>query len=214
MDSVCADLADRGWLAWNVEYRRIGSRLAGGGWPATFLDVAAAVDALADHDDVADLGRVAVLGHSAGAPLALWAAARPGLPHGTPGAHPSVTARAAVSLAGVLDFVAATEDRRSLIGPGVVRFLGGTPGEVPDRYRLTSPAERLPLGVPQLVVHGSGDGSVPRKQSVDYARRAQDAGDEVELRIVPRASHMALVDPRAPAWTATADWLDGGFIRR
>lgn len=38
---IGADLARRGWAAWNVEYRRIGS---GGGWPATFADVAAAVD--------------------------------------------------------------------------------------------------------------------------------------------------------------------------
>ncbi len=216
MDSVCADLAQRGWLVWNLEYRRVGSRWSGGGWPATFADVAAGVDSLADHADLADLGRVAAVGHSAGATLALWAAARPGLPDGAPGAHPEVAVWAAVSLSGVLDLAAAARGRRSVIGPGVVRFLGGGPEEVPDRYRLGSPAERLPLGpgVRQLVVHGGNDGTVPPEQSLDYARRAQAAGDPVEVRVVAGASHMDLIDPRSPAWTATAEWLDPGFIRR
>jgi acetyl esterase/lipase len=216
MDSVCGDLARRGWLAWNLEYRRLGSRRSDGGWPKTFDDVAAGIDALADHADLADGRRVAVLGHSAGASLALWAAARPGLPEGSPGAHPEVTVRAAVSLSGILDLTAGALDRRSVVGPGLIRFLGGRPDEVPDRYRLASPAERLPLGpdIRQLIVHGENDGTVPPEQSLAYARRALDAGDPVELRLVPRAGHMDLIDPRSPAWTATAEWLDRGFIRR
>jgi hypothetical protein len=41
---LAADLAARGYTAWNLEYRRAG---AGGGWPATFADVAAGIDLLA-----------------------------------------------------------------------------------------------------------------------------------------------------------------------
>ncbi|HEV2087263.1 MAG TPA: hypothetical protein VGR21_03015, partial [Cryptosporangiaceae bacterium] len=33
---LAVDLANRGWAAWNVEYRRVGN---GGGWPATLTDV-------------------------------------------------------------------------------------------------------------------------------------------------------------------------------
>ena len=55
MDELAADLAARGWAAWNVEYRRVGPR-AGGGWPATFDDVAAAIDHLAEVDAPLDLG--------------------------------------------------------------------------------------------------------------------------------------------------------------
>ena len=65
-----ADLARRGWAAWNIEYRRLGD---GGGWPTTFTDVAAAVDHLHRLDGV-DLGSVVTLGHSAGGQLAVWAA--------------------------------------------------------------------------------------------------------------------------------------------
>ena len=48
--AVSADLARRGRAAWNIEYRRIGRR-QGGGWPATFEDVAAAIDKLAELGD-------------------------------------------------------------------------------------------------------------------------------------------------------------------
>ena len=45
MRDLCQDLAERGWAAWNIEYRRLG-RGSGGGWPTTFADVAAAIDHL------------------------------------------------------------------------------------------------------------------------------------------------------------------------
>ena len=42
MTDLCVDLAAHGLAAWNLEYRRVG---AGGGWPETFVDVAAGIDA-------------------------------------------------------------------------------------------------------------------------------------------------------------------------
>ena len=72
LDAVAADLAERGWVAWNVEYRRLE---LGGGYPATLEDVAAAIDHLATIDDVA-VDRVVAIGHSAGGHLAAWAAGR------------------------------------------------------------------------------------------------------------------------------------------
>src|SRR5947209_4204900 len=44
MTGLAKDLAKRGIAAWNIEYRRVGD--PGGGWPATFLDVARATDFL------------------------------------------------------------------------------------------------------------------------------------------------------------------------
>ncbi len=86
MAPLARGLAARGFAAWNIGYRRVGER--GGGWPGTFADAAAAVDALADlaREHGLDLDRVASVGHSAGGHLALWTAARPGLPDGAPGA--------------------------------------------------------------------------------------------------------------------------------
>ena len=74
---LCADLAARGWAAWNVEYRRLGD---GGGFPRTLDDVAAAVDHLtevpAHRPGALDLSRVVAIGHSAGGHLAAWLATR------------------------------------------------------------------------------------------------------------------------------------------
>ena len=91
---LAADLAARGYAAWNLEYRRA---LAGGGWPATFEDVAAGIDLLATLP--VDTSRVVAVGHSAGGHLAAWAAGRERLPPGTPGA-PCAPAGRHRSLAG------------------------------------------------------------------------------------------------------------------
>ena len=141
--AVSADLAERGWAAWNIEYRRLGD---GGGWPGTFADVAAAVDHVARLDGV-DAGRVVTLGHSAGGHLAAWAASRRERDGDRlPGGRPRVRVTATVPPAGVLDLL--TASGTGLGGSAVPDLMGGKPSRVPGRYRLGDPIERLPLGVP------------------------------------------------------------------
>ena len=154
MDGLCLDLAAHGVAAWNLEYRRVGE---GGGWPDTFLDVAAGVDALADVQASLELSRVVAVGHSAGGQLAFWAAARETLPAGAPGAGPRVRISAAVSQAGVLDLTLAAGLMPSATP---TRALLGDPSAHIERYVLASPRERLPLGIPQLVLHGDRDDTV------------------------------------------------------
>ncbi|MDP9118363.1 MAG: alpha/beta hydrolase, partial [Actinomycetota bacterium] len=77
---LALDLAARGYLTWNLEYRRVGG---GGGWPNTLADVAAGIDHLATLG--VDTSRVVAVGHSAGGQLAAWAAGRARLPGGAPG---------------------------------------------------------------------------------------------------------------------------------
>lgn len=199
---LAADLARRGWASWNIEYRRLGP--SGGGWPATFLDVGAAIDALADVDAPLDLGRVVPIGHSAGGHLALWAAGRPGLPAGAPGAQPRVRASAVVAQAAVCDL----ERGGVLTRPGALahRLLGGGPDDVPDRYDAANPMRMLPVGLPVLLVHGPQDTTVRVGQSRDYHRAARDAGVDCEL-VEPDAIHRAHVDPRSAAWRAVTDRL-------
>lgn len=84
---MAAALAAEGYLVCVPEFRRVGQ--AGGGWPGTFDDVAAAVDRLpllvaAIAPGACDPGRLLLLGHSAGAHLALWAAGRHLLPRDVP----------------------------------------------------------------------------------------------------------------------------------
>src|SRR5918998_2667000 len=150
MTPLARDLAGRGIAAWNVEYRRVGQD--GGGWPGTFLDVAAAVDHLTGVEQV-DSTRTLACGHSAGGHLALWLAARSRLPAGTPGAEPRVRPRAVVAQAAVsaLSGAATTENARA----AAADLLGGTALDVPDRYLAADPTRLLPLGTPQVLVHGS-----------------------------------------------------------
>jgi len=209
MNRLSADLARRGWAAWNLEYRRVGMG-GGGGWPATFEDVAAGVDHLTELAEPhhLDLDRVVTVGHSAGGHLALWAAGRPRLPDGAPGdtGPTSVAVTAAVALAGVPDLA---EAARLSAGDGAVaRLLGGGPDEHPDRYALASPAALLPLGVPQVLVHGADDRTVRPALSEHYALRARAAGDAVELVVVPGAGHWAPIRPASAAWAAAAERLE------
>jgi acetyl esterase/lipase len=201
MSKLAADLAAKGVAAWNLDYRGIDG---GGGWPATFDDVAAGIDALEGVPSL-DLTRVTAVGHSAGGQLALWAAARPGLPAGVPGSAPVVTVTAAVALAGVVDLGDA--DRRGIGGGAVAQLLGGQCQEVAERYRLASPVERLPLGVPQLLVHGVRDRHVPADMSERYAEAALAAGDLVDLAVRHDVGHMDLIEPRSTGWSIAIDWL-------
>lgn len=202
---LCAELTRQGWATWNIEYCRLGRR-QGGGWPATFLDVAAAVDALADAaPDSVDLERVAAIGHSAGGHLALWAATRSDLPDGAPGARPRVQIAAVAALAAVCDLEAAPALTRP--GEPVHALMGGTPDELPDAYSLANPRRRLPLGIPVMLVHGDADGTVPLRRSQQFAEAARAAGDEVAFTVVPGADHRAVADPRTEAVKPTVDWL-------
>ena len=210
MTELCLDLADRGLAAWNLEYRRVGS---GGGWPETFEDIAAGVDALADLDAPLDLERVAAVGHSAGGHLAFWAAARPTLPEGTPGARPRVRVGAAVSQAGVLDLRLAAQ-----LGPSAepTHALLGDFEDHRDRYELASPRDRVPLGIPQLVLHGDRDDAVSIRIATSYAGAARAAGDACDLVVLSGTGHLEHIDAGSPAWHVAREWLEGhvGTARR
>lgn len=206
MSGLAHDLAGRGWAAFNIDYCRVGD--AGGGWPGTLADVAAAVDHLAGLAGPAelDLARVLAVGHSAGGQLALWLAGRPGLPASAPGAAPAVRVSAAVSQAGVCDLVSGAD-----LGRGAAReLLGGAPEQLPERYLLASPQARLPLGVPGLLVHGDADDRVPVTQSRGYAAAAAEHGERVELVELAGVGHFEHLDPGHPAWQAVLGWLDRG----
>lgn len=210
MDGLGDDLAGRGVASWNIEYRRVGE--AGGGWPGTFQDVARAADTLRDlaARHPLDLAHVVAVGHSAGGHLALWLAARPRL---DPAARrllvpdpPDPPLAGVVSLAGVNDLALAW--RLGLSDGAAGELLGGGPETLPERYAAASPAALLPLGVPQILLHGLEDADVPPELSATYAAAATAMGDAVRLRELPDVDHFALIDPCSAAWgVAVAELL-------
>jgi len=104
MNWAADDLRRRGMAVWNIEYR--GVDRTGGGYPGTFLDVAAAADALRTQAKPRhlDLHRLIAIGHSAGGHLALWLAARSRIANDSPlHSEGPIPIRAAISLAGLPD---------------------------------------------------------------------------------------------------------------
>ncbi len=202
MGHLCAALSGAGFATWNIEYRRLGHE--NGGWPGTFEDVALATDHLPVVAPLyeLDLGRLIAMGHSAGGHLALWLAARHRIPAGAPlHAADPLPLRGAVSLAGVVDLcTGATLEMGEPDEHIVERFLGGTPESVPERYAMGSPFELLPLGLPQVLIHGTADEDVPYLLSERYAAIAAQLGDPAHLVTLPDMDHFAPVDPRSPAW--------------
>jgi acetyl esterase/lipase len=197
-DALKAD----GIATWNVEYRRLGQ--PGGGWPGTYLDVGRAVDylrTLAGQYQL-DLGRVIIVGHSAGGHLAMWTAARSRLPTSSPlYVTDPLPVRGVIDLAGPVDMTANIQGYETLCRDTVITsLLGGTPATVPERYQQASAIKLLPLGVPQALVEGTHEDFVPLPLMKAYAEAARRAGDPVQLVVIPGVGHFEVASPRSSAW--------------
>ena len=209
MNWIAADLAKRGYAVWNIDYR--GVDRPGGGYPGTFQDVAAAADALHIHaaDYNLDLTRLVAVGHSAGGHLALWLAARPRLPAGSPlrTANPLLIAHV-VSLGGLQDL---EQDRAETNGCGaeVIDQLVGLPtNNGRDPYADTSLPRLAPIGVPHTMINGNSDRIIPTHFAAAYAAKMRAKGDTVTIRIVPGQGHVELIAPETPAWGAAVDVIE------
>jgi acetyl esterase/lipase len=171
---LCRALAEEGIATWNVEYRSVG--VPGGGWPAAGEDVVRAVEFVRDLP--VDHARVVLVGHSAGGQLALWAGKRAQLP--------------VVALAPVSDM----RESAQRTGPD------GAPAQfmAAEHFSEGSPVELLPLGVPQIVIHGTEDDGVPFAMSERYVAAADG---EAELVTLEGSGHFELIDPLAPEFEHT-----------
>jgi acetyl esterase/lipase len=187
---LCAALTKQGLATANVEYRRVGSE--GGAWPGTFADIRNAYTYLLQNAAAHNFGtqKVVVMGHSAGAQLALCLAAH------------EPTLKNVVSLAGVVDLQRAYD--LHLSNDAVVEFLRGTPTEVPDHYREADPMQ---LSVPQArqwLIHGSIDDTVPpdfsRKYVAAKQKRTGKEKEDVHLLEIQNADHFDLINPISQAW--------------
>jgi acetyl esterase/lipase len=194
---LAADLAARGYAAWNLEYRRAGAR---GGWPGTFADVAAGIDLLATLP--ADTSRVVAIGHSAGGHLAAWAAGRAQLPPGAPGAPAGrafVAVTGVIAQAGVLALADCARERAG--GTAALDLMGGGPGELPAEYRLADPIAAVPVPAPVVCLHSRRDANVPYSYSERYVAAATTAGGRATLTET-RGDHFTLIDPGSADWAA------------
>ncbi len=196
------DLRQRGLAVWSVEYRGVDK--PGGGYPGTFQDVGAALQRLVQEAPGAKLSleHLVLAGHSAGGHLALWAAGQHNIAADSPlhTEHP-IKIAAVVDIAGIPNL---KTDTHTACGADVIGQLTGAPTEArPDVYADTSPAALLPLGVPQVVIHGVDDITVAPSIGEAYAKAARAAGDHVVIKSPP-GDHVDEIAPDQPAWAVAA----------
>ena len=112
--------------------------------------------------------------------------------HGVVSLAGAVDLRLTIDLSGYFGFA---HDRRE-----VVSLMGGTPAEVPDRYRAGDPGELLPITVPQWLLQGSEDDQIPPDLPKRWAENGHRMGDRVMVEMIQGADHFDVVDPESKAW--------------
>lgn len=202
-DPLARELASRGMAVYNIEYRRLGS---GGGWPTTFRDVADALDHVVEIDDMYPQITVddeVVVGHSAGAQLAVWGGTRHLLDDDEVGSRPKFRPTRVVSIAGPLDAVYAAHNGDDRI----VTAIGGTPSEVPERYKMVDPVQNIAADTPVVALHGSKDTVVSPENSRRYVNAARLAGGDAKLVLVDGEDHESIVSGDSPNYSKVIDTI-------
>ena len=200
MNWIADDLRRRGIAVWNIDYR--GVDRPGGGYPGTFLDAAAATDALKANAERynLDISPLVATGHSAGGHRARWLASRSRLPEDSPlRTDDPVRIDAVVSLGGLPDLEEAARPPGSGCGTEVVERLTG------GRFADTSVPRLAPLGVDQVLINGLQDKIIPTAYAEGYAAPMRAAGDKVMVRMIDDTGHVELVAPETKAWAAAVE---------
>mgnify|MGYP003575818043 FL=1 len=208
MNWIADDLRGRGIAVWNIDYRGVDRE--GGGYPGTFLDAAAAADALAENASRynLDVTPLVATGHSAGGHLALWLAGRPRLPEPSPlRTGDPIRIDAVVSLGGLPDLEEAARPPGSGCGTEVIGQL--TAG----RFNDTSVPYLAPLGVEQVLINGLQDRIIPTAYAEGYAAPMRAAGDSVTVRMIDETGHVELIAPETQAWAAAVDAIQTALGR-
>jgi acetyl esterase/lipase len=196
-------LADRGLTVFDVEYRTAPQP----NWQTALGDVKCAIGWVKQHattdDWNVDPKKVALLGRSAGAHLALMAAYT-AMADDLPSSCPSKTApggppidssvESVIALYGQTDLAWAythPANLRAANSPEKLRaFLGDAPEREPQRYRAMSPTERVTATAPRtLLAHGGRDQFVAPDQMDRLAARLTALGVPHETLVIPYAQH-------------------------
>lgn len=182
-------LAAQGYVVFDVQYRLSGR------WPAPLEDVKCAirwVRANAARYGV-DPERIALMGRSAGAHLALLAAYTPNDMAYSSGCFRSETQPwFGDEVQAVVASYAPADLRLWPAEPGgaIAQLLGGLPADLPARYAEASPVSHVRPGLPPtLLIHGQRDRLVPPTHSELLANLLRAAGVTTVLLRIPWGRH-------------------------
>jgi acetyl esterase/lipase len=175
-------MANQGYVVWALSYRHAPAYR----FPSQVEDVQAAIAFLKAHasDYETDVDRVALLGRSAGAHLAMMAAYQPG----------PVPVRAVVNYYGPINLL---NGYYNLPRPNPLdvrqvleTFLGGPPDQMEERYKAASPSSLVTANLPpSLLIYGGKDRIVEAKFGQAMADRLKQAGSPVVYIQIPWADH-------------------------
>jgi acetyl esterase/lipase len=175
-------MAAQGYSVVSIDYRFAPQHL----FPAQLEDVRTAIAYIREHADEleVDVNRMALMGRSAGAHLAMLAAYEPDAP----------PIRALVNYYGPVNLTTGYQDPPypDPIGSrGLLRdFLGGTPAELPELYKQASPWNYVNHTVPpSLLIYGQRDHVVQSKFGRKLHEQLQKTGNQTIFLEVPWAEH-------------------------
>jgi acetyl esterase/lipase len=175
-------MAARGYVVWAIAYRHAPRYK----FPAQIEDVEAALAFLRSHaaQYETDPNRIALLGRSAGAQLAMLAAYRPGV----------APVQAVVDYYGPVDLAEGyyNPPNPSPINIKLVLQLlfGGSPSDFPEQYRLASPLCVVTQAAPpSLLIYGGRDNVVQAKYGRQMYQHLQAKGSKAVYLEIPWADH-------------------------
>ena len=175
-------IAERGYVVWAIDYRHAPAYH----FPVQLEDVRLALTFIKEHamEHETDLDRVALIGRSAGAQLAMLAAYR----------DPPFPIRAVIDYYGPVNLTAGYADVPTpdpIESRATLRaFLGGTPQTVPELYHQASPINAVkPDLPPSLLIYGGKDRIVEAKYGRYLARQLRSQGNRAAFVEIPWADH-------------------------
>jgi acetyl esterase/lipase len=175
--------ASRGYVAIAVQYRLVGETK----WPSQIEDVKAAIRWVRANAKTLgfDPEKIAVVGHSAGGQLALFAAGTPNRPEfegkgGTPGVSTQVVACCA--------YYPSTEVRPRADGTANNLMPAGSDEAA---HRAASPLTYITAAFPPTVIfHGTADTTIPLENSERLFKQLRDVKVPVEFHAIEGVPHV------------------------
>jgi dipeptidyl aminopeptidase/acylaminoacyl peptidase len=201
-DPLVAAWVDHGFAVVQVNYR--GST----GYGSTWRDAIEGRPGLTELEDIkavrdwsvatglADPGRLVLAGRSWGGYLTLL-----GL-----GVHPDDWT-VGISNAPIADYLTAYEDEMEALRAYDRSLFGGSPAEVPERYRASSPLSYVErVSVPLLLIAGENDPRCPIRQIDNYLKRLDELGKEHEVYRYDAGHGSLVAEERIRHVAATVDF--------
>jgi acetyl esterase/lipase len=175
-------IAAQGYTVWAISYRHAPAYH----FPTQIDDVRSALAYIKQHaiEYETDLDRVALIGRSAGAQLAMLAAYQ----------DPPFPIKAVVNYYGPVNLTAGYNDVPTpdpIESRATLRkFLGGTPIDFPELYYQASPLNTIKSGLPaSLLIYGGKDHIIQSKYGRDLAQKLRSQGNKAIFIEIPWADH-------------------------